>query len=123
MTNGPRPVSFAATGPALPAGGLAPGRADYAASPAKREANGDTTGCGDNFVGGVVAGVAEQIDAGSSAIDASRPVDLDRRGPRDRERRVLHDAPGRHLHRVGPGEKLRHIEEVGGSTARFGGSP
>lgn len=35
---------------------------------------GDTTGCGDNFVGGVLASIAEQIDAGEQRIDLREAI-------------------------------------------------
>jgi len=78
VTNGPRPVVFAATEGrfARVAPASLPVMTEYAASPEVREANGDTTGCGDNFVGGVVAGVAEQLETAGSPSAVPRPVDL-----------------------------------------------
>ena len=35
---------------------------------------GDTTGCGDNFVGGVLASIAEQIEAGEKRIDLHEAI-------------------------------------------------
>lgn len=35
---------------------------------------GDTTGCGDNFVGGVLASLAEQIEAGETALDLREAI-------------------------------------------------
>ena len=45
--------------------------AELAAHP---ERKGDTTGCGDNFVGGVIADVARQLEAGASQIDLTEAV-------------------------------------------------
>ena len=45
--------------------------AELAAHP---ERKGDTTGCGDNFVGGVIADVARQLEAGAAQIDLSEAI-------------------------------------------------
>lgn len=45
--------------------------AELAAHP---ERKGDTTGCGDNFVGGVIADVARQLEAGASQIDLTEAI-------------------------------------------------
>ena len=59
------------------------GEATVASLPVYREfvrdrpvagASGDTTGCGDNFCGGVVASIAEHIEAGDRQLDLSRIV-------------------------------------------------
>ena len=39
------------------------------------ERRGDTTGCGDNFAGGVIASVAEQCEAGKTPIDLREAVE------------------------------------------------
>ena len=78
---------------------------DLAENPEKR---GDTTGCGDNFMGGVLVSVARQMDA-----DPAGPVDL--------EEAVVEGicAGGLALYHVGgvyaekyPGEKQKKIEEI-----------
>lgn len=38
------------------------------------ERKGDTTGCGDNFAGGVIADVARQLEAGASQIDLAEAI-------------------------------------------------
>ena len=45
--------------------------AELAAHP---ERKGDTTGCGDNFVGGVIADVARQLEAGATQIDLAEAI-------------------------------------------------
>ncbi len=45
--------------------------AELAAHP---ERKGDTTGCGDNFVGGVIADVARQLEAGAAQIDLTEAI-------------------------------------------------
>ena len=45
--------------------------AELAAHP---ERKGDTTGCGDNFAGGVIANVALQLEAGRSQIDLAEAI-------------------------------------------------
>lgn len=63
VTNGPDPVWFAAAGPRFSPTGPSTREVftGFARSAAARE--GDTTGCGDTFTGGVVASIAEQMDA------------------------------------------------------------
>ena len=43
---------------------------------AKGNVNGDTTGCGDNFVGGVIASLAKQMSDGSVKLDLQKAVEL-----------------------------------------------
>ena len=43
---------------------------------AKGNVNGDTTGCGDNFVGGVIASLAKQMSDGSVKFDLQKAVKL-----------------------------------------------
>ncbi|WP_319478725.1 carbohydrate kinase family protein [Marispirochaeta aestuarii] len=78
---------------------------DLAENPEKR---GDTTGCGDNFMGGVLVSVARQMDA-----DPAGPVDL--------EEAVVEGicAGGLALYHIGgvyaekyPGEKKKKISEI-----------
>lgn len=38
------------------------------------ERKGDTTGCGDNFVGGVIADVARQLESGTAQIDLAEAI-------------------------------------------------
>ena len=45
--------------------------AELAAHP---ERKGDTTGCGDNFAGGVIADVARQVEAGNARIDLTEAI-------------------------------------------------
>ena len=45
--------------------------AELAAHP---ERKGDTTGCGDNFVGGVIADMARQLEAGATQIDLTEAI-------------------------------------------------
>lgn len=74
VTNGPEPVWFAAAG-----GRSSPVEIQslpvftaYARNPKVRAAAGDTTGCGDNFTGGVVAELANQLDGARSRA----PLDI-----------------------------------------------
>lgn len=76
VTDGPAPVWYAASGPRFVQRELAsrPVFSDFAR---RHDAatSGDTTGCGDNFTGGVVAAVASALDT-SSRIDLDRAVRL-----------------------------------------------
>jgi len=120
VTNGPRPVSFAATERrfARVAPTSLPVMTEYAASPEVRAAHGDTTGCGDNFVGGVVASIAEQLAAAGSPSAAIRRVDLTaavRLGVASGAFCMTH--LGGTFIESGPGEKRRRIEAVAGEEA------
>jgi sugar/nucleoside kinase (ribokinase family) len=83
VTNGPEPVWFAAGGGRPAADGnrftrtaasTLPVFTQFARSPEVRAAEGDTTGCGDNFAGGLVAGIAEQIRSGSPRLELEPAV-------------------------------------------------
>ncbi|HKJ84692.1 MAG TPA: carbohydrate kinase family protein, partial [Spirochaetia bacterium] len=120
VTNGPRPVSFAATERrfARVAPTSLPVMTEYAASPEVRAAHGDTTGCGDNFVGGVVASIAEQLAAAGSPSTAPQRVDLTaavRLGVASGAFCMTH--LGGTFIESGPGEKRRRIEAVAGEEA------
>lgn len=75
VTNGPEPVaSGARSGRFAECGvGSRPVFTEFARREEVRSAGGDTTGCGDNFAGGLVAGVASQL----AGAGARAPVDLD----------------------------------------------
>ena len=120
VTNGPRPVSFAATERrfARVAPTSLPVMTEYAASPEVRAAHGDTTGCGDNFVGGVVASIAEQLAAAGSPSTAPHRVDLTaavRLGVASGAFCMTH--LGGTFIESSPGEKRRRIEAVAGEEA------
>ena len=87
VTSGPDPVAFAASGGRFRATPLAKRAVfeRFASHPLAGGSAGDTTGCGDNFVGGMVADIAMQIAemaiagetaaiVGASAIDVDRAV-------------------------------------------------
>lgn len=71
VTNGPEPVRFAAAGPRFSP--TPPSTREVFTGFARSDAarNGDTTGCGDTFTGGVIASLAEQMEA-MHAESASR---------------------------------------------------
>lgn len=87
ITNGPEPVVAAVRGPEdePTAHGPRPPRfaldrsefpvfTSYGRRPEVRALGGDTTGCGDNFAGGVVAGIARHLAKKGAAADS--PVNL-----------------------------------------------
>ena len=80
VTNGPEPAWFGASGRrfASVTPSSLPVFTRYARTPEVRAAAGDTTGCGDNFTGGLVAQLAEQIErSGSrSRLDLRQAVQL-----------------------------------------------
>ncbi|MFW5745129.1 MAG: carbohydrate kinase family protein, partial [Spirochaetota bacterium] len=132
VTNGPQPVCYAAAGPRFWPAEYAAREVftGFARGDAARE--GDTTGCGDTFTGGVVASIAEQLGrlrtdaaAGSQAEDDPRArggepaaeaggrLDLDRavvRGIASGAFCLTH-LGGTFLESQ-PGEKLRRVREV-----------
>ena len=78
VTNGPGPVWCAASGGRFAPLDVVsrPAFTEYGRSDEVRNAGGDTTGCGDNFAGGLVAGVATQLADGDAGGTAGR-IDLD----------------------------------------------
>ncbi len=81
VTNGPGPVTYGAS-PGRFAGravGSRPVFTEFARREEVRAAGGDTTGCGDTFAGGLVAGIANQLARAqpTRAPGGGAPVDLD----------------------------------------------
>ena len=78
VTSGPDPVAFAAAGGRFSPTPLAQRTVfeGFASHPLAGGSVGDTTGCGDNFVGGMVADIAMQI--AETAIVAETAIDVDR---------------------------------------------
>ena len=78
VTNGPGPIWYAAAGEAFAPHDVVsrPVFTEYARSDEVRGAGGDTTGCGDTFAGGLVAGVAHQL-ADEPAEQRADRIDLD----------------------------------------------
>jgi sugar/nucleoside kinase (ribokinase family) len=72
------------------------------------EKRGDTTGCGDNFMGGVLVSVARQLDT-----DPSRPVDLEEAAIEGISAGgfALYQTGGVYTERY-PGEKKAKIDEI-----------
>jgi sugar/nucleoside kinase (ribokinase family) len=78
VTNGPRPVWLGASGVRFRTTEIhaVPALTGFAERETQRVASGDTTGCGDNFVGGFVAGVVDQVAAGAREIELATPARL-----------------------------------------------
>jgi sugar/nucleoside kinase (ribokinase family) len=114
ITRGPEPVLFRA-GAGWGAGSVGdPGEpaslpiCDAVAEEIRRRDRGhDTTGCGDNFVGGMLAAIALQMDAGAGEIDLWSAV---------AEGVVAGGLAATYLgglyHESAPGEKRREIERL-----------
>ena len=71
ITSGPQPIWYYAAGPRFVACG--PESAPVCAVD-RQFTVGDTTGCGDNFVGGVIASIAGQLESGVDRIDLADAV-------------------------------------------------
>ncbi|MFW5738425.1 MAG: carbohydrate kinase family protein [Spirochaetota bacterium] len=121
VTNGPQPVSFAAAGPRF-ARAATTARAvftGFARSRAARE--GDTTGCGDTFTGGVIASLADQMESLRARPRAEATAATAPDGRLDLEAAVVRGIAsgafclthlGGTFIEADAGEKLRRVREV-----------
>jgi len=111
VTNGPEPVSYAATGPRFSPAARSTRAVFTGFARSDAASLGDTTGCGDTFTGGAIASIADQMER--LRADAGGRLDLDRavvRGVASGAFCLTH-LGGTFLESE-PGEKLRRVREV-----------